>query len=43
MKGFPLNLKRIQKYFKFLWVVFVLLVYLPVMIIGALIVCHKGK
>jgi len=27
----------LKKYFKFLWVVFVLLVYLPVMVIGALV------
>ena len=33
----------LKKYFKFLWVVFVLLVYLPVITIGALIICHKGK
>jgi hypothetical protein len=33
----------LKKYFKFLWVVFVLLVYLPVITIGALIVCHKGR
>ena len=33
----------LKKYFKFLWVVFVLLVYLPVITIGALIVCHKDR
>jgi len=31
----------LKKYFKILWVVFVLLVYLPVMIIGALGFCCK--
>ena len=33
----------LKKYFKFLWVVFVLLVYLPVMVIGALVTRDKPK